>query len=280
MRRCYEITARAPRAAASRYPPTMGDFAAPPRHLEWDGATYDRVADPQARWGRAVLDRLPLEGDETVLDAGCGSGRVTEQLLARLPRGHVVAVDASAGMLDQARQRLGAHSDRVTFVQADLAALTPADLHGRAPVDGVLSTATFHWVTDHPRLFANLAAVMRRGGRLVAQCGGEGNIAGLIAAVRSLGVERAGTWEYASAETTASRLVEAEFADVEVWTHEEPTPFDSVEHFHDFLESVCLRESLAMMPRDHREPFLEAVIAAMPSRVLDYVRLNMAARRG
>lgn len=258
----------------------MSDPAAPPRHVEWDAATYDRVADPQALWGRAVLDRLPLGGDDTVLDAGCGSGRVTEQLLARLPRGHVVALDASAGMLDQARQRLAVHSDRVTFVQADLATLTPADLRGHVPVDGVLSTATFHWVTDHSGLFARLAAVMRPGGRLVAQCGAEGNIAELIAVVRSLGVERAGTWEYASAETTAARLREAGFTDVEVWTNVEPTPFHSVEHFHDFLESVCLRESLAMMPRDQREPFLEAVIAAMPSRVLDYVRLNMTARRG
>src|SRR4249919_349488 len=44
---------------------------------EWDAATYDRVSDPQARWGAAVLDRLQLEGDERILDAGCGSGRVT-----------------------------------------------------------------------------------------------------------------------------------------------------------------------------------------------------------
>ena len=74
---------------------------------EWDARTYDRVADPMARWGFAVLERLPLAGDETVLDAGCGSGRVTERLVEGLPRGHVVALDASRAMLDEARRRFG-----------------------------------------------------------------------------------------------------------------------------------------------------------------------------
>ena len=54
---------------------------------DWNATKYDRVADPQTQWGAEVLERLPLKGDETVLDAGCGTGRVTELLLARLPRG-------------------------------------------------------------------------------------------------------------------------------------------------------------------------------------------------
>ena len=55
------------------------------------------------RWGSAVLERLPLDGSERVLDAGCGTGRVTEQLLERLPTGHVVALDGSAAMIEAAR---------------------------------------------------------------------------------------------------------------------------------------------------------------------------------
>jgi hypothetical protein len=44
----------------------------------------------------------------------------------------------------------------------------------------------------------------------------------------------------------------AGFADVDVWLNDQPTPFDSAAHFHDFLESVCLRESLATMPEEDR----------------------------
>src|SRR5215212_8517559 len=140
---------------------------------DWNASRYDKVADPQTRWGAEVLERLPLEGDETVLDAGCGTGRVTELLLARLPRGRVVALDASAAMLEQARGRLARFGDQVSYVHADLGQPLPLE----EPVDAILSTATFHWVADHDALFANLAPAVRHGGWLVAQCGGFGNIA-------------------------------------------------------------------------------------------------------
>ncbi len=250
------------------------------RGSDWDATAYDRLADPQARWGRAVLGRLVLEGTETVLDAGCGSGRVTEELLDRLPRGRVVALDASASMLDEARRRLARHRDRVQFVRADLLDLKPAVLANRLTVDAVLSTATFHWVTDHDRLFANLASVVRPGGRLVAQCGAEGNLARLLDAVRSLGVERAGTWLYASRDETLRRLDRAGFVDVDVWTNPEPTSFDDPAELADFLSTVILREHLATLAPDERRTFVERVAAAMGEPVIDYVRLNIVARRG
>jgi trans-aconitate 2-methyltransferase len=256
------------------------DAPPPPRPSEWDGAAYDRLADPQARWGRAVLDRLVLGGDELVLDAGCGSGRVSEELLGRLPEGRVVALDASASMLDEARRRLEAYGDRVHFVRADLLDLAPSTLGGEHPVDAVLSTATFHWVTDHERLFGNLAAVLRPDGRLVAQCGAEGNIDGLLSAVRSLGVERVGTWLYAPPGETAARLERAGFVDVDVWTNPEPTRFDDPGRLADFLGAVILREHLSTLPVEERRPFLDRVVAAMPEPVIDYVRLNIVATRG
>jgi len=246
---------------------------------EWDASTYDRVADPQARWGEAVLDRLALAGDETVLDAGCGTGRVTQLLCAQLPRGRVLALDASQAMLEQARGRLSAGPCEVSFVETDLLDLHPDVLGHDAPVDAVFSTATFHWVTDHDRLFEGLASVLRPGGQLVAQCGAEGNIARLLDAVRSVGVERAGTWHYASPEATLRRLAAAGFVDVQVWTHDEPTPF-APDALLDFLEAVCLREHLATLPTHRRRPFVEAVAAAMPEPVIDYVRLNIVGRLG
>jgi trans-aconitate 2-methyltransferase len=225
-----------------------------------------------------VLERLELEGDETVVDAGCGTGRVTEELLARLPRGRVVALDASPSMLELAQARLVKAGERVSFVQVDLSELSPADLGGLSPADAVLSTATFHWVTDHDRLFANLHAVLRPGGQLVAQCGGAGNIASVIEAVRSLGVERAGTWLYASPEETTERLERAGFSDVHAWSHPELATFQSDESLIEFLGTVCLREHLATIPAAERRPFTEHVAAAMPSTVIDYVRLNIVAR--
>lgn len=252
----------------------------PARPSEWDAATYDRIADPMTRWGTGVLDRLALAGHETVLDAGCGSGRVTEQLLETLPDGHVIGLDASASMLEEAKRRLAGFGTRVSLVHADLLDLVPSALDGRAPVDAVLSTATFHWVLDHHRLFRNLAGVMRSGAVLEAQCGAAGNIAALLEAVRRVGEERAGTWVYATPEDTRRRLTDAGFTDVEVWTHPEPTPIERGEPLETYLETVCLRVHVAGMPDDERRRFLHAVAEAMPEPVIDYVRLNISARRG
>jgi trans-aconitate 2-methyltransferase len=231
------------------------------------------------RWGIDVLARLDLRGDETVLDAGCGSGRVTEMLLERLPTGGVVALDAAPSMVAEARKRLDRFTGRVRFVEGDLLELSPDVLGQSAPVDAVLSTATFHWVLDHDRLFANLAAVMRPGAALEAQCGAAGNIAGLLEAVRTTGADRAGTWLYATPEETRARLERAGFEDVEVWTHPEPTRLAEGDELETYLETVCLRAHVAGMSPAVRSRFLKDVAAAMPEPVIDYLRLNISARR-
>src|SRR4051812_12154570 len=102
---------------------------------EWDGGAYQRLSDPQLAWGRKVLDRLPLHGAERALDAGCGAGRVTALLCARVQQ--VIGVDQSQSMLETARATLrGAPS--VALVRASVDALPFA-----AAVDVIFSTATF-----------------------------------------------------------------------------------------------------------------------------------------
>ena len=260
-------------------PGTRSRDGAGPGPRDWDATTYDRIADPMTRWGADVLARLDLRGDETVLDAGAGSGRVTELLLERLPAGRVVALDAAPSMVAEARKRLARFGPRVQFVESDLLELAPALLGNDAPVDAVLSTATFHWVLDHDRLFANLAAVMRPGAVLAAQCGAAGNIAGLIEAVRSTGTDRAGAWLYATPMETHDRLERAGFEAIEVWTHPEPTRLARGEELETYLETVCLRTHVAGMTAGERRRFLRDVAAAMPEPVIDYVRLNISARR-
>jgi trans-aconitate 2-methyltransferase len=242
---------------------------------DWNAVSYDKVADPQARWGAEVLERLPLEGSETVLDAGCGTGRVTELLLARLPRGRVVALDASAAMLDQARGRLARFGDQMSYVHADLGQPLPID----EPVDAVLSTATFHWVPDHDALFANLAAVLRPGGWLVAQCGGFGNVATLLRIATEVHPGFHRVHNFQTAEATRDRLQRSGFDRIETWLSDAPTPFETPEQFEAFLETVCLRTFLDELPADARAPFVKAVAERMPELTLDYVRLNITARR-
>ena len=253
---------------------------------EWDAIEYEELSAPQTRWGAAVLERLDARGDEAALDAGCGTGRVTELLLERLPEGSVLAVDGSGAMVEAARRRF-AGEPRVQVERQDLLSLEVAE-----PVDLVLSTATFHWIKDHERLFGRLAKVLKPGGRLVAQCGGAGNISRATRATREVMQEERFRrylegWtddkNYADAETTRARLEAAGFEEVETWLHDEHTRFGSVEELARFLGAVVLGGHMERLPEEEREPFATAVakgVAAVEdSPVLDYVRLNMTARR-
>ena len=247
------------------------------RPHDWDGATYDRVAGPMTRWGSGVLERLPLRGGETVLDAGCGSGRVTERLLDRLPDGRVIALDASPSMVDAARDRLARFGDRVTYVVADLGRPLPLE---PASVDAVLSTATLHWVRDHDAVFRHLATPLRSGGRLVVQCGGAGNIEVVRTALAGIGDGWTGPWTFATPEETRTRLEAAGFADIETWLNDEPERFEPGVPFREYLRTVVLGAHLERLATDaEREAFVDAVAAAIPMPEIDYVRLNILATR-
>ena len=244
---------------------------------DWDAATYHRVSDIQFGWGLEVLERLQLAGDETVLDAGCGTGRLSAVIEQRLPRGRLIAVDGSPSMVEQARATL----DPATRVEvADLSELALGEA-----VDAVFSNAVLHWIGDHDHLFERLAAALRPGGRLIAQCGGEGNLEGfhekLDAVAHAPPFDGAfagweGPWNFASAEATTKRLLAAGFEQVECWL--EPRPVSPAEP-EAFLATVCLGHHLERVPEDQRARFVERVASAAAPLELDYVRLNIGARR-
>lgn len=245
---------------------------------DWDAATYDRICDPQLAWAREQLGRLELTGAEVVLDAGCGSGRVTAELAERVPRGRVYAVDVAPSMVEHARRALG---DRAIVLRQDLVELDLPE-----PVDVIFSNATFHWVLDHDALFRALHRTLRGGGRLVAQCGGHGN----IDAFRELADAVAGEepfaahfarwtrpWNYAGEVETAERLERAGFTEVCCWLQPKPVVLEDP---HTFAKTVCLVRHVAALPADLRDSFIDRVLArAGEPLVLDYVRLNMTARR-
>jgi trans-aconitate 2-methyltransferase len=248
---------------------------------DWDAKAYDRLAAPQEAWSREVLTRLPLNGDETVLDAGCGSGRVTKLLLERLPEGRVIGVDGSQSMVATAREALTSFGDRVELIHSDLLALELDE-----PVDAVFSNAVFHWVFDHDELFRRLGAALKPGGRLAAQCGGEGNVANWVAAVRRAAArepfaehlaERADPWHYATVAETEGRLARAGFAETRCWLEErivEP------EDPREYVAVVGLAAHHELLPPELRDPFTDAVDEELPRPlVLRYVRLNIEAHR-
>ena len=250
-----------------------------PGTAEWDASQYSRVSSPQRSWSEEVIPRLRLGGDETVLDAGCGSGEVTLKLLEQLPHGRVLAVDGSRSMVEAARQRLPA--DRAEVRHLDLTRLGI-----ESEVDHAFSNAVFHWVADHERLFEQLHHAIRPGGRLVAQCGGRGNVADVERALAVVGREQpfaahvsgfTDPWNFAGAEQTRERLEAAGFTRAECWLERRTARPEEPQAFLEASGLAPIREVL-----DDRlfRSFSDRMMEVMEHPdTFEYVRLNIVAER-
>ena len=242
---------------------------------EWDARTYDSLPLPHMLWGRRTLARLDRAGLRRVLDAGCGTGRDTELLLDLSPDLRVVAVDASRAMLDQLERRLGYRRERVDIVQADLTQPLPLD----QPVDAIVSVAAFHWISDHEALFRNLAAVLRPGGEFVADCGGQGNVASIVAAIDEVLGESTGIWNFAGTAETEERLRDAGFTDIDVTLRRDPARLEAGAQFGSYLATVVLGAHMSRLPESERVDFVRAVQDRLTEPIVDYVRLELRATR-
>jgi trans-aconitate 2-methyltransferase len=257
---------------------------------EWNSSAYQALSDPQFSWGLKVVERLdglPLTGREHTLDAGCGTGRVTAVLLDRFPSMTVLAVDASANMVAEARRQLAPFGRRVQVEQLDL-----LDLNKTESFDLVFSTAVFHWIHNRARLFSNLYRSLRPGGYLMAQCGGGPNIKRLRDRVKAListemfrpyfeGWREIAT--YSMPDEISVQMQEAGFEDVLTGLEETPVSMDSEASYRNFLAAMILHPHLQRLPNDLREQFLDRLILQSaqdrPPWVLDYWRLNLSGRK-
>jgi trans-aconitate 2-methyltransferase len=238
---------------------------------DWDAGTYHRVSDVHQEWAAQVLGRM--QPARLVLDAGCGSGRVTELLLEKCD--HVIAVDAAPSMVEHARETLG---DRATVLQQDLLELSVPE-----PVDAAFSNAVFHWVPDHPRLFERLHRALRPGGQLEAQYGGHGNVERFTEAADAAGMEEPFAdyfdgwlrpWNFTTAEQARAWLEQAGFEHVRTWLEDWPTrPAEPIA----YIRTVCLGPHLQVLPEELHAQYVQAVAERMPPEI-DYVRLNVSAR--
>lgn len=233
---------------------------------EWNASSYDKVAAPMTTRGIALVDDLDLCYHKTVLDAGCGTGQVTARILDRLPHGRVIALDGSADMLRVAAERF-AGEDRVSFVHADLSAPLSVE-----PVCAIVSTSTFHWVKDHDALWRNLFAVLKPGGQLAAEFGGEGNCASITALVGH------DPWSFEGPEATLRRLTAAGFVDARAELVPKPARIPADE-FREYLRTVVLGQHVAELGAEAGEALVDRVADTLTEPIVDYVRLVVHARR-
>lgn len=252
-----------------------GVWRDPLRLLEWDAQTYDSLPLPHERWGRGVIDRLGLRGDETVIDLGCGTGRDCERLLQALPRGRIIAIDGSQQMLQALRSRLGPRLDRVEVLHADLR----APFASGTGADAAMSVATLQWLPDQVAVFGHVAAALCPGGRFVAEAGGHGNCLVFRRALAQVsGDDGAAVWTFPNVDRTVTGLRTAGFEVEDVALVPDPIRLDVEEELLAYLATVMLGAQLRELPEPDRWPFVQAVAAHLDEPVIDYVRLQFTAR--
>jgi trans-aconitate 2-methyltransferase len=123
-----------------------------------------------------LIEMLNLSGDETVLDVGCGDGKITAEIAARLPKGSVTGIDISEDMIRLALQNYPPEAfPTLHFQQEDASCLPFKD-----EFTTVFSNATLHWLRDPRPALQGIGRSLKQGGRVLLQMGGTGNAAEII----------------------------------------------------------------------------------------------------
>lgn len=234
--------------------------------VRWDPVDYAAHSAVQEGWGRELVARVPLRGDERVLDVGCGDGRLTAMLADRVPRGLVVGVDSSPEMVAYAR---AVHSkgrqSRLRFE------VCPAgEIGGLGEFDVVFSNATLHWIRDQAGFFRAAACCLRAGGGLWVFGNARGNAEAVVRAL--FRTVRARTWrawfaslprEWAFYEEAQYErwLAEAGFEVRRVAAVERGERFRDVAAFAGWIRTTWLPYT-QRVPEELRDAFVGAVVTS------------------
>lgn len=234
----------------------------------WDGVAYDALPLPHEQWGIRTIAALSLQPNETLLDAGCGTGRDAQLALEQLPNGSLVCVDQSTTMLDQCQTRFG-NDARVRILEGDLDKALPVEPES---VDAIMSVAALHWLAHHNNVWRHFYNALKPGGRIATDCGGFGNLEKTLALVPQIDSEiKFPDWYYANVADTEALLKEAGFVDIEVSLRPHPTPMPDKETLATYLRTLVFRE--------WNDDQIAKMCELLTDNTLDYVRLEVRARK-
>lgn len=243
----------------------------------WDAERYDRQPLPHEQWGVDVINRAQLRAGDSLVDAGCGTGRDALLAMNRLQAlaaaqgvrpGRATLLDADTGMIRSARNRFAGWPTPLApaITQADLTQPWPVD----ETADVIISVAALHWISNHKAVFGHGAAISAPGARLHVDCGGAGNIAGLLEAAGRVGLPLP-PWNFATVDATIRALRDSGWAPREVWLQPDPLVLPDDAAFEEFVSTVMFHQASPAQ--------ITTLIGLCDQPIVDYVRLNIDAAR-
>ena len=260
---------------------------------DWDATTYDRISDAQESWGTKTIERRKWKGNEIVLDAGCGSGRLTKILSSKVTQGKVIAVDSDLSMIRLAKENLAKFSN-IEFIKMDI-----SQLEIEEKVDVVFSNAVLHWILNHKKVFERFWQILKPDGQLLIQCGGHRNLTKTLSIINKVRKSKEfynyfcnnkgediwnQTWYFAKKEDTEKILQEIGFENIQVFLANKDAKFSNKEEYFLFIKTIVLIPYLKYLPNQTlKDKFPKSVIQEIETNAkelqwkLDFVRLNINA---
>ncbi|HEY1471532.1 MAG TPA: methyltransferase domain-containing protein [Candidatus Acidoferrum sp.] len=248
---------------------------------KWDAELYDEKHSFVWKMAAGLLELLEAKSGERILDVGCGTGHLTAKIAAN--GAQVTGVDQSAEMIQQARAAYPA----LRFEVMDARQLTFPE-----KFDAVFSNATLHWIKQPEQAVECIAWVLRPGGRFVAEFGGKGNTAGLMATVArawakaGLPPPMPNPWYYPSLAEYAGLLEKHGLEVTYGLLFDRPTPLEDGEQgLRNWLEMFG-GALMGNLPKEQKDRLLEEIqnearttLYSDGRWVLDYRRLRILARK-
>lgn len=230
------------------------------KQYKWDASEYEKYSSGQKKWADELLNKLNPESNMSVLDIGCGDGRITAEIAKRVPDGFVIGIDSSESMVMLAAEKYPPSLYRnLSFEVMDAKNLTFIN-----QFDIVFSNATLHWVDDHSRVLKNINKSLKPGGRVLIQTGGKGNAAAAFEILDEM--TSISEWQpylkeikfpynFLTVEDYKNLLPEAGFESIRIEMLKKDMVHDGLDGFMGFIRTTWLPFTLSI-PEEKREQFI------------------------
>ena len=254
----------------------------------WDAQTYDKISsNVQLQWGQELLEERAWIGNETVMDAGAGSGNLTKILADKLPNGKVYAVDADSNMVQQAKSNLSGYSN-VQFIHSSMDKVKlPTE------VDVIFSNSALHWILDQEGLFLHFWQLLKPNGKLLIEYGAHGNVERPLSVIfkimqsgqfREHFVNWRQSWYFPKPEEIERLLQKAKFRNIQVNLSKRVTTFPDRQSFAIFIRTVIMKPFLGYLPDGKKkEQFLDVFLNEFERSgwewSVDFMRLGISAEK-
>ncbi len=239
--------------------------------LNFDADFYDLKSDVQYKLGLKTIKEFDVQNGESILDIGCGTGRLTIELAKKNPSGIIIGLDPNPDMIDKAKENIA----RSGLTNIHLITNSILDYEPEIQFHGIFSNSALHWIKETRKLYQKIYALLQPSGRLVAQTptiGGYSDLATLfMLPIQPLNLSNYyKNWNYpiklVKPHSLQKLLTTIGYQDIRIWTENHEVDFKTPEDLFNFLKAAALVPILSQLPPEKKETYLNYLLSIFQTR--------------